>query len=185
MALAAVVEHRRIDDPSTRGDLQLMKAELDWMSQALAGHAEPETESLLEVGVEVAHSWQAVASSGGCTVRLVRDPGLWVRADQVGLRRSVRNLIDNAVRAAGPAGEVEVRASAHGGSVEVEVSDSGPGFGKIASQQRLGLKTVQSFAEDHAGRVDVGSSHLGGASVRLVLRRDTAVELPLANSVSA
>jgi signal transduction histidine kinase len=98
---------------------------------------------------------------------------------RVALRRILRNLIENAVRAA-PAGRVEVRVRAGGpgpqvgvrtsDGVTVEVADSGPGFGRgprgLASQ---GLSIVAELAAAAGGGVDIGRSELGGASVTVFL----------------
>ncbi len=90
---------------------------------------------------------------------------------RVALRRILRNLIDNAVRAA-PAGRVEVRVrpGTRCRGVTVEVADSGPGFGRgprgLASQ---GLSIVAELAAAAGGGVDIGRSELGGASVTVFL----------------
>jgi signal transduction histidine kinase len=90
---------------------------------------------------------------------------------RVALRRILRNLIDNAVRAA-PAGRVEVRVrpGRQSRGVTVEVADSGPGFGRgphgLASQ---GLSIVAELAAAAGGGVNIGRSELGGASVTVFL----------------
>ncbi|MGC4937302.1 sensor histidine kinase [Kribbella sp. DT2] len=95
---------------------------------------------------------------------------------RVALRRILRNLVQNAVRAA-PDGRVEVRVrpgaqvgARSSGGVTVEVADSGPGFGRgprgLASQ---GLSIVTELAAAVGGGVDIGRSELGGASVTVFL----------------
>ena len=87
--------------------------------------------------------------------------------DEIALRRSARNLVDNAVRAAGPHGRVEVAVRREGSRAVLEVSDDGPGFGRVPTQQGLGLITVRRFVSRVRGSLDVGRSRLGGARLTL------------------
>ncbi|MEZ0448684.1 sensor histidine kinase [Cellulomonas sp. ICMP 17802] len=114
-----------------------------------------------------------------------------VRGNPHELERVVRNLTDNAVRHA--AGRVRLSMSVHGAEVTVHVEDDGTGIppesrevvferfarldegrARSAGGSGLGLAIVQGIVESHGGRVEVGSSPLGGADVvvRLPLRRD-------------
>ncbi len=95
-----------------------------------------------------------------------------VVADPVMLRRVVDNLVANAAQATGSSGRVELTATpmADDGWMAVEVDDDGAGFaGKPANSAGLGLKIVQETVERFDGRVEIGSSPLGGARLRLLL----------------
>ena len=87
--------------------------------------------------------------------------------DRVSLRRVLRNLLENAIRAAGPDGVVELSAEQTAdGMLAVSIGDSGPGFGfgppGLASR---GLAIVRTLVEAAGGHLDVGTAALGGASV--------------------
>jgi signal transduction histidine kinase len=102
-----------------------------------------------------------------------------VVGDPVALRRAITNLFDNACRASGDAGQVELRVSRRGAeTVVVEVHDSGPGFG-VGPRGRaaLGLAVVRRVAASHGGQIVVTASPLGGACVSL--------ELPAADDLTA
>jgi signal transduction histidine kinase len=93
-----------------------------------------------------------------------------VVGDPVALRRAITNLLDNARRAAGDDGQVEVRVTGDAGTITVEVNDSGPGFGAgPPGTAALGLAVVRRVAATHGGHLAVSAGPLGGASVRLEL----------------
>jgi signal transduction histidine kinase len=112
-----------------------------------------------------------------------------VEGDPVQLRQVFVNLLENAVYAASPAGEVAVRAASAEGAVEVHVEDSGPGVDVailrrlfeplITTKERgigLGLALVKQIAERHGGTVTYSTRPEGGArfTVRLPSSPDPA-----------
>ena len=112
----------------------------------------------------------------------LQDPLPRVEADPQRLQQALINLLNNAVQASPPQGEVSLSAWRQGEEVVLAVSDHGPG---IAPAQRmqicapfyttkqggtgLGLAVVQKVAEAHAGRLEVGDNNPRGAVFRLVL----------------
>ncbi len=172
MSLAAVVDRSLDRGPEVLKRLEQMRAEVAWMTRLVSGAAPRAADTqVLDVGDVVSEAWCSAAATCGCAVQLVRDARAWVSVDRDDLERAVRNLLDNAVRAAGDEGVVVVHVRVEPEDVAVVVCDSGPGFGKIPTQQGLGLVTVRRFAAAHAGRLDVGRSLLGGAEMVLRLPR--------------
>lgn len=101
-------------------------------------------------------------------------PVLAVDADLV--CQALLGLLANAVQAAGPGGDVEIRASACDDSIEVAVEDSGPGvppglrerifepfFTTRPQGTGLGLAVVRQIVEAHGGVLQVGERVGGGA----------------------
>ncbi|UWP85489.1 sensor histidine kinase [Dactylosporangium fulvum] len=94
----------------------------------------------------------------------------WALADRLAVWRALRNVLDNALRAAGANGRVEVRVFGHEGWSVAEVDDNGPGFGAIEpGLASLGLRIVQDVATAWAGQLEYRRSSLGGCCVRLRL----------------
>ncbi len=89
-----------------------------------------------------------------------------VRGDVQQIKRAVVNLVDNAVSATPPGGEVRIRASVEEGVARVVVADDGPGipaeerdlvfeptFSTKAEGFGLGLSITSRIAAEHRGRV--------------------------------
>lgn len=156
--------------------LRLVQREVDWMAELLSSeHSEHRdggpAADVVDLGEVVSDAWRSIAATSPCDVRLLREAGVTVVADAVELRRSAGNLIDNAVRAAGSGGRVDVHVRSVGGRAVLEVSDDGPGFGRIPRQQGLGLLTVRLFAADVGGSLEVGRSASGGTRLTLTVPR--------------
>ena len=111
-----------------------------------------------------------------------------VTADGVLVDTVVANLVDNAMRHAGPEALIRVTGVARDGWVELTVEDGGPGvpddlvprlFGKfyrVPGRSRgsraglgIGLSIVRGFVEAMGGSVSAERSELGGLAVRLRL----------------
>jgi signal transduction histidine kinase len=92
-----------------------------------------------------------------------------VAADQALLRRAIGNLLDNACRAAGGTGRVQLRVDEADGEAYVEVSDDGPGFGAAGSGTGYGLQVVAAAARACDGRIEISSGPYSGTTVRLCL----------------
>jgi two-component system sensor histidine kinase QseC len=94
---------------------------------------------------------------------------VFIQSDPVILRRMTANLLDNATRAAGPAGTVTVEVSRWDDQMLLAVEDDGPGFGWLAGGRGLGLSAVARRAVQHRGRLECGRGSLGGGRVSLWL----------------
>lgn len=112
----------------------------------------------------------SIATPHGVTVALNHVDTAFVTTDPDQLRRAVANLVQNASRAVGERGRVEIQITRAKREVEIRVDDDGPSFGSgtpgIAS---LGLRAVHRYATSVGGRLELGRSARGGARVSLVL----------------
>lgn len=111
------------------------------------------------------------------------DPPHRIEGDREQIQLVILNLLRNAIEAAGAGGTVLIAVRPRDGAVEVEVADDGPGFdpsirgiddlllesGKPGGSG-IGLYLVRCVMDNHQGRVRLGRSSLGGASILLEFR---------------
>ncbi len=143
--------------------------------QVLRDQGEHSAVLLDELTAEVAAAASMISDA---TVSVHAEPTV-VEGDSAALRRAIWNLIDNAMRAAGPGGQVKVTVSAVGDRAQIAVADSGGGFGAGQSGVAgLGLRIVARVVQEHGGELSLGrSGDLGGAAVTLSLPSMSNVSL--------
>jgi signal transduction histidine kinase len=137
----------------------------------------PLTRQAVELAPAVAAALESIVTEGVTVTVDDRSDQVVLHADPTQLRQVVINLVDNAVHAAQPTGQVRVRLERDGQGVTIEVTDSGTGISPevknrlfeplVTTRTRgvgLGLALVKRMVERHGGRIDVGrSDSLGGA----------------------
>jgi signal transduction histidine kinase len=128
--------------------------------------AEVSTVDLRSLAGQVVH----LAQVNNCvSVVLLPGPDVTLEANPTLLWRVLTNVIENAARATGPGGSVEIRLHDHHG-VAVEVTDDGPGFGRGPSgTASLGLSVVTALLESCGGSLEVRSPRAGGTQVSIQL----------------
>ncbi len=106
-------------------------------------------------------------------VMLRPGPEAQVTASPVLLWRVLTNVVDNAARAAGPAGRVEITVGMLSDTPPralLQVQDNGPGFGQGSpGAASLGLGVVTTLLESCGGSIEVRAPAEGGAVVRIVI----------------
>lgn len=107
--------------------------------------------------------------TASCEVSCASTGAAVVLAQPVALSRAIGCLIDNAVRAAGDGGHVDVSVNHLGSFVEVVVADDGPGLGHVASRTSLGLTITRALVASCGGRFELTSGESGGAVARISL----------------
>jgi signal transduction histidine kinase len=125
---------------------------------------------LVEIGAAIFD--EVTSCANPCEVQLDRRRPAHVLVEPVGLLRTTRNLLDNAVHAAtSTPGDTLVRVvvDRQRDHAVLRVDDSGPGFGNVPARHGLGLVSVRRFAERWGGTLVIASSPLGGARVDLRL----------------
>lgn len=134
---------------------------------APADHPAPDG---VDVAAETGRLVSAATVGWSGTVGVVADTSARTTVTSTGLRRILCNVLRNAIRAAGPAGQVRVTVSPGAGEVQIEVEDDGPGFGALPVHNGIGLRSVRRLVQQAGGRLEAGGpSRLGGAAVRIHL----------------
>ncbi|MBZ0111100.1 MAG: two-component sensor histidine kinase, partial [Thermoanaerobaculia bacterium] len=98
------------------------------------------------------------------------------------LRRAIRNLIENALRASGANGRLEIRVERDGEQARISVADSGPGvepelllrifdpyFSTHDTGTGLGLPIARKVAEEHDGSIAAANRPEGGLVVTITI----------------
>jgi signal transduction histidine kinase len=95
----------------------------------------------------------------------------FAHVDRLALWRAVRNMLDNACRAAGSSGRVTARVFVESGWTVAEIDDDGPGFGKGVRRglASLGFGIIHDFVAEYGGSMELRQGELGGACVRIQL----------------
>lgn len=125
-------------------------------------------------------------ASGGVEIHVDVDDSTTLRGRGGDLNQVFLNLLDNAARAVGTRGRIDVRAARENDVYIVQVGDSGPGVpAEVTSRvfepfwtsrpagegSGLGLAIAKQVVEQHRGTIVLGHSPLGGAlfTIRLPL----------------
>jgi signal transduction histidine kinase len=179
MMLASVLSSSSDVGSESRKRAQQILGETRWLEQLQRAYEEasveigsPEwTRPLAPVRLDLLTSEIATALKLSAMTRITCDLAeVWAYADQLAYWRALRNILGNAVRAAGPHGHVHVEVSCQKEWAQVQIDDDGPGFGAgapgIAS---LGLGIVQELVMGWGGHLEIRNGALGGACVRLQL----------------
>ena len=132
-----------------RGRLDLATREIDRLVQLVDLRARPAEPAVFDARATL-EDLVAVSAAATPTCVTLRAPAhVPLRTDAASLWRMLSNLVGNAVRAAGPAGSVEVVAGPAGAAATaVEIVDDGPGFGAApGGTGGEGLDVVRGLAD--------------------------------------
>jgi signal transduction histidine kinase len=128
--------------------------------------------NLAEIASEVVELFDAAAEDKGGHLKGVGDRRVLVRGDRDLLFDAVANLVDNAIKYGGDAGQVTVEVKESDGGAVISVADDGPGipvdegqhvfkrFYRLEQSRRtrgngLGLSLVAAVARLHGARIEM------------------------------
>ncbi|MEM1206499.1 MAG: ATP-binding protein [Acidobacteriota bacterium] len=181
----------RCVDSILRNVEELRQIASDFSTYSRIPVAELRPGDLLDLVGELVEGYR-VAGESGVRVSLVAGEGIRnadgsapkVEFDAKLLSRAVRNLLENARRAAMPDGTVEVTVSADSRNAAVEVADSGPGvdpqslerifepyFSTYSTGTGLGLAITRRIVGEHRGTIEARNRTSGGFAVKITIPR--------------
>jgi signal transduction histidine kinase len=151
---------------------------LESMMEMLAAHGAPAPHGrpLVDIGAAVGECVEAVSGGSDVPVTVVALAEAHAHGDGVLLRRAIRNVLDNAVRAAGDGGKVMVALTTSDSEALIEVTDDGAGFGDIPSGTGQGLAIVSQAMQAWRGTLEILSGPDPGTTVRLLVPCDAFVD---------
>jgi signal transduction histidine kinase len=160
------------DDVGLR--LESVRELLQSMMEMLgAGTAPGQRERLVDIGAAVRECVDMISLGRDVPVTVVDLAESCGYGDGLLLRRAIRNVLDNAVRAAGDDGKVLVALTTRDSQAFIEVTDTGAGFGDIPSGTGHGLAVVGQAMQAWGGTLEIVSGPDPGTTVRLVVPCET------------
>ena len=104
-----------------------------------------------------------------CRIGFIGADPAWAVSAPVALSRAVSCVLDNAVRAAGPGGQVGVEVSGAGGQITIRVVDDGPGLGQVATNNSMGLTITRALVSACGGAFELKPGTAGGVVAQILL----------------
>ncbi|MEE2776896.1 MAG: ATP-binding protein, partial [Acidobacteriota bacterium] len=162
------------------GELRDIAGEFSTYSRVPSMDLEPG--DLVSLTREVVNGYLA-APPPGVDIALSSELGrAAVRCDDRMMGRALRNLLENAIRASGGSGRVEIEVAGSDRKVWIEVTDRGPGvrpedlarifepyFSTHDTGTGLGLPIAKRIVEGHGGTIHATNRDQGGLRVRIEL----------------
>jgi signal transduction histidine kinase len=161
--------------------LQVILDQAQWLSQLVdtvlcdAAHDEVTEVDVAEIA-EIAVTRARPTAGCQISVDVVGDVRVWARP--VALARALGCVLDNAIRAAGDGGHVNVRVVRQRSSVHLVISVDGPGLGKVASRTSLGLTTTRAMVAACNGTFRLRSGSASGAVADICLQSVVRTRAP-------
>jgi len=87
----------------------------------------------------------------------------------VALGRAISCVLDNAVRASGPGGQVTVDVTAKVHEITIQVIDDGPGLGYVPIHNSLGVTITRALVSACGGGFELETGNARGMTARIVL----------------
>lgn len=154
--------------PASRTRIQQLLGETRWLDHLLQQLEDDDDPAPSPERVPVHELTSGIVSgmrlSTGHQVGYAAEPA-WAHISELALWRALRNVLDNAGKAAERC--VDVRVTADEGWVVVQVDDDGPGFSP--GPAGLGLGIVHDLVSAYGGTLEIRHGDLGGACVRILL----------------
>lgn len=165
---------------AARARLEQIIRQAEWLADMVQDCLQADQPDESDAGADLARVVSETMAAG-CVGSPVRVNVVWptepvhASVHPVVIRRVMANVLDNAIRAAGPSGSVTIEIRSQDDRALVVVDDSGPGFGRIQAGLGLGLRAAARNVASYGGRLECGCAPLGGLRVSLWLPLSTCL----------
>ena len=184
LALTVGLKEAPSTSPALRGQLRLLEQEARRLSEYMTNFLDRPAQSWVDLGALVGEVSVSIgsAAASGADVAVHAERGVLVHGDATMLYRAVMNVADNACRAAGPSGRVQLRLAIEHDMACLEVDDDGPGLGgDTPTGYGMGSSITALVIASCGGVVQTRRSDLGGLCVRMCLPLAQLSRRPVAN----
>lgn len=160
---------------AARARLEQIVQQAEWLADMVQSWLQADQPDESAAGTDLARVVSETMAAAGCVGHTVGVNVVWptepvhASVHPVVIRRIMANVLDNAIRAAGPSGSVTIEIRSQDDRALVVVDDSGPGFGRIQTGLGLGLRAAARNVASYGGRLECGCAPLGGLRVSLWL----------------
>jgi signal transduction histidine kinase len=178
LLLGAAAEHEVADRDVVARRLREIMSQTRWLVSLLESQWDDDAPRPVDVAQAVHDCAERVRLQSHAAIVVESEGAVEVTVPPVGLQRAVTNVVANAARAAGPAGNVLVRTHESDRDVVVEVLDDGPGFGQVPIEHGLGLGITRDAMAAAGGAIEIEDRPDGGTRVCLRLPRHVIVLEP-------
>jgi signal transduction histidine kinase len=146
--------------------------EAQWLSEmveGVIGGAADDSPERIDVVDLVAHCVHRAQPTAACHIGFVGTDRAMAVASPVALSRAFICVLDNALRAAGPGGQVTVEVTGTDSEITIWVIDDGPGLGQVPTNNALGLTITRALVSVCGGGFELKPGPAGGVVARIVL----------------
>lgn len=177
MLLASVLSSSNDIGPVSRGRVGQIVAEAHWLEELIRAYDQASDSGggalcpvdVIRIDLLAADIVRPIRLSSSTHISLNAE-NVSARVNRLAFWRALRNIICNALEAAGPDGRLVVGVSTAEGFAIVDVDDDGPGFNpEQAPASSLGLRITAELVDSWGGHLEIGRGYLGGSNVRVVL----------------
>lgn len=157
-------------DDEARKRLGEIGREAAWLSELVStvlGERSARQVHALDLAEAARFASELAATDATCRITVNAGRRVRVVGCRPDLERALVCLLDNAIRAAGPDGHVQVEVGGDATSGWVSITDDGPGLGGLSPQHSLGVAIVRAILADHGGRL-VLCNHPGGGALAVM-----------------
>ena len=170
--LAAIMLLAGSEGGDVRRRMDGILEQAQWLSdmvEGVIGGAAEDLPANLDVVELASRCVQLAQPTATCQVSFAGADRALAVAAPVALSRAVSCVLDNAVRAAGPGGQVTVEVTGTDAEVTIRVIDDGPGLGHVPTNNSLGLTITRALVSACGGAFELRPGTTSGMVAQIVL----------------